>query len=172
LLTDVLDKIKFGGTVYAYKPAGEEWKEIHFLWFFFSSGELTWILFTGQSTTIEGVNVQGLLPNTDSYITYEGSITMPACFETVTWIVMNKPIYITRQQVRILRNSCVFMIICLYFFSTLVWLYQSRGSQFKHNFTQYSSWANLHCLKSFKIYIKFLLIDLTLIRRGEIEHVS
>jgi hypothetical protein len=24
LLTDVLDKIKFGGTVYAYKPAGEE----------------------------------------------------------------------------------------------------------------------------------------------------
>jgi hypothetical protein len=25
---------------------------------------------------------------------------MPACHETVTWLILNKPIYITKQQVR------------------------------------------------------------------------
>ncbi|PSN30599.1 Carbonic anhydrase-related protein 10 [Blattella germanica] len=32
-------------------------------------------------------------------MTYDGSTTMPACHETVTWIILNKPIYITKQQV-------------------------------------------------------------------------
>ncbi|CAG0920577.1 unnamed protein product [Notodromas monacha] len=60
----------------------------------------------GSEHTINGraFPAEGLLPNTDSYITYEGSITMPACFETVTWIVMNKPIYITRRQLIGLRQ--------------------------------------------------------------------
>ncbi|XP_035212533.1 carbonic anhydrase-related protein 10-like [Stegodyphus dumicola] len=37
-------------------------------------------------------------------MTYDGSATMPACHETVTWIVMNKPIYITKQQLYALRK--------------------------------------------------------------------
>ncbi|KFM76922.1 Carbonic anhydrase-related protein 10, partial [Stegodyphus mimosarum] len=37
-------------------------------------------------------------------MTYEGSLTMPGCQETVTWIVMNRPIYITKQQLYILRK--------------------------------------------------------------------
>lgn len=37
-------------------------------------------------------------------MTYEGSTTMPACQETVTWVVMNKPIYITKQQLHALRK--------------------------------------------------------------------
>lgn len=42
----------------------------------------------------------GLLPDTEYYMTYDGSTTMPACYETVTWIILNKPIYITKQQVK------------------------------------------------------------------------
>lgn len=38
-------------------------------------------------------------PDTEHYMTYEGSTTAPGCHETVTWIVLNKPIYITLQQV-------------------------------------------------------------------------
>ena len=45
------------------------------------------------------LSIHGLLPNTSSYMTYDGSTTMPGCHETVTWIVFNKPIYITKQQV-------------------------------------------------------------------------
>ena len=34
------------------------------------------------------------------FMTYEGSMTQPGCQETVTWVVMNRPAYITRSQVR------------------------------------------------------------------------
>jgi hypothetical protein len=37
-------------------------------------------------------------------MTYEGSATYPGCWETVTWIVMNKPIYITRQEMYALKQ--------------------------------------------------------------------
>lgn len=44
--------------------------------------------------------VRELLPDTKYYMTYDGSTTIPACHETTTWIILNKPIYITKQQVR------------------------------------------------------------------------
>ena len=53
--------------------------------------------------SLSNVTLSGLLPQTEFYLTYEGSLTWPACFETVTWILMNKPIYITVQQVRGIR---------------------------------------------------------------------
>uniref|UniRef100_A0A1B0CNQ4 Alpha-carbonic anhydrase domain-containing protein n=2 Tax=Lutzomyia longipalpis TaxID=7200 RepID=A0A1B0CNQ4_LUTLO len=56
------------------------------------------IRFGGERVSIERLSVRGLLPETDHYMTYEGSTTSPACHETVTWIVLNKPIYITKQQ--------------------------------------------------------------------------
>ena len=44
------------------------------------------------------------MPDTDHYMTYEGSTTYPGCWETVTWIVMNKPIYISRQEMYTLKQ--------------------------------------------------------------------
>ncbi|CAB3226967.1 unnamed protein product [Arctia plantaginis] len=37
-------------------------------------------------------------PDTQSYYTYQGSLTTPNCEEVVTWIVMDRPIYITDDQ--------------------------------------------------------------------------
>jgi len=37
-------------------------------------------------------------------MTYEGSMTIPGCWETVTWIIMNKPIYITMKELSALRK--------------------------------------------------------------------
>ena len=54
---------------------------------------------TGQEVEVKRLSIRGLMPDTDYYMTYDGSTTMPACHETVTWIVINKPIYITKQQV-------------------------------------------------------------------------
>lgn len=53
---------------------------------------------------VKRLSIRGLLPDTDYYMTYDGSTTMPACYETVTWLILNKPIYITKQQV------CKFLI--------------------------------------------------------------
>lgn len=40
-----------------------------------------------------------LLPRTTHYVTYDGSLTFPGCHETVTWVIMNNPVYITREDV-------------------------------------------------------------------------
>lgn len=53
---------------------------------------------TGQAMEIKRFGVRELLPDTKHYMTYDGSTTMPACHETTTWIILNKPIYITKQQ--------------------------------------------------------------------------
>lgn len=61
--------------------------------------ELGKIRFGENEARIKHISVRGLLPDTEHYMTYEGSTTAPGCHETVTWIVLNKPIYITLQQV-------------------------------------------------------------------------
>ena len=53
----------------------------------------------GQAAEVRHISLRGLLPETDYYMTYEGSTTHPGCWETTTWIVFNKPIYVTRQEV-------------------------------------------------------------------------
>ncbi|XP_055713237.1 carbonic anhydrase-related protein 10 [Phlebotomus papatasi] len=66
--------------------------------------QLEKIRFGGDEAPVRRLSVRGLLPETDHYMTYEGSTTSPACHETVTWIVLNKPIYITKQQLHALRR--------------------------------------------------------------------
>ncbi|XP_047358161.1 carbonic anhydrase-related protein 10-like isoform X1 [Vespa velutina] len=65
-------------------------------------GEKT--LRTRQAVEITHFVVRDLLPDTKHYMTYDGSTTMPACHETTTWIILNKPIYITKQQLHALRQ--------------------------------------------------------------------
>ncbi|XP_005747377.1 carbonic anhydrase-related protein 10-like [Pundamilia nyererei] len=50
-----------------------------------------------------GLNIADLYPDTTRYITYEGSITIPPCYETSTWILINKPVYVTQMQMHSLR---------------------------------------------------------------------
>ncbi|XP_026469751.1 carbonic anhydrase 1-like [Ctenocephalides felis] len=43
----------------------------------------------GDEAPVRRLSIRGLLPDTEQYMTYEGSTTAPACHETVTWIVIN-----------------------------------------------------------------------------------
>lgn len=53
----------------------------------------------GQQARVRHISIQGLVPQTDNYITYDGSLTQPGCQETVTWIIVNKPLYISQDNV-------------------------------------------------------------------------
>ncbi|KAJ8978372.1 hypothetical protein NQ317_005953 [Molorchus minor] len=66
--------------------------------------QLDKIRYGGDEVEVKRLSVRGLLPETDYYMTYDGSTTMPACHETVTWMILNKPIYITKQQMHGLRR--------------------------------------------------------------------
>ncbi|XP_017850018.1 carbonic anhydrase-related protein 10 [Drosophila busckii] len=66
--------------------------------------QLERIRFGGDEAFVKRLSIRGLLPDTDHYMTYDGSTTAPACHETVTWVVLNKPIYITKQQLHALRR--------------------------------------------------------------------
>lgn len=56
------------------------------------------------------VNVENALPDDRRYFKYRGSLTTPPCSETVTWLVVRKPIEMSRDQINafisILDNSC------------------------------------------------------------------
>lgn len=45
----------------------------------------------------EGISVSDVLPFDWSYFTYQGSLTTPPCYETVTWINMRCPIKVSRR---------------------------------------------------------------------------
>lgn len=57
-------------------------------------------LFSDDAYLLQGLNIEELYPETSSFITYDGSMTIPPCYETASWIIMNKPVYITRMQVK------------------------------------------------------------------------
>ncbi|KAK3738479.1 hypothetical protein RRG08_034769 [Elysia crispata] len=62
------------------------------------------VLYKGDRREISYLEMRGLLPQTDHYMTYEGSLTQPACHETVTWVIYNKPVYISSSQIAGLRR--------------------------------------------------------------------
>ncbi|XP_078046830.1 carbonic anhydrase-related protein A [Augochlora pura] len=62
------------------------------------------IIYRGSSTPLRHLSLKSLLPDTDGYMTYEGSTTHPGCWETVVWLILNKPIYITSRELYALRQ--------------------------------------------------------------------
>uniref|UniRef100_A0A674E4Q6 Carbonic anhydrase Xa n=1 Tax=Salmo trutta TaxID=8032 RepID=A0A674E4Q6_SALTR len=64
---------------------------------------ITRITYKNDAYLLTGLNIEEIYPETSSFITYDGSMTIPPCFETATWILMNKPVYITRMQMHSLR---------------------------------------------------------------------
>ncbi|KAB0798908.1 hypothetical protein PPYR_06788 [Photinus pyralis] len=62
------------------------------------------VKFKGASTPIKHLSIRSLLPDTEQFMTYEGSTTHPGCWETTVWIILNKPIYITKHELYALRK--------------------------------------------------------------------
>ena len=62
-------------------------------------------MLSGQQARVRHISIQGLVPQTDNYMTYDGSLTQPGCQETVTWIIINKPLYISADNVRLVLVS-------------------------------------------------------------------
>lgn len=53
---------------------------------------------------LKEVEVWKLFTAPADYITYEGSLTSPGCYETVIWVVINQPISIAEADVMITFN--------------------------------------------------------------------
>ena len=85
----------------------------HFVVWLFFSVDLWWRRrwrHKGDRVHIGHLSVHALLPQTEDYITYDGSLTQPGCQETVTWIVINKPFYISNEHVS--RHRCCCCCCC------------------------------------------------------------
>lgn len=63
---------------------------------------------TGDMVRIRHLSIYDMMPTDSNYITYEGSMTQPGCLETVTWIIFNRPLYVTRSQVLCAQLSSLF----------------------------------------------------------------
>ncbi|CAH8583127.1 unnamed protein product [Schistosoma haematobium] len=58
----------------------------------------------GKFKKLQGLLLEGIIPSTVHYMTYQGSLPFPACYETVTWIILNQPVIITETQLKSLRQ--------------------------------------------------------------------
>ncbi|XP_028968659.1 carbonic anhydrase-related protein 10 [Galendromus occidentalis] len=68
------------------------------------TSSLQYILHKGDSVSLRSLSVSDLIPPKSSMITYDGSLTSPGCEETVNWIILNKPLYITQDQLGQMRK--------------------------------------------------------------------
>ena len=62
------------------------------------------VKYRGDTARVHQMSLSSFLPNTGDYVTYEGSTTYPGCWETVTWVVMNKPLYLSRQEMEMFQS--------------------------------------------------------------------
>lgn len=56
------------------------------------------IKFAGNKTEIRATDPDLFLPDTEHYWTYEGSLTTPPLYESVTWIVFSQPVSISQVR--------------------------------------------------------------------------
>jgi carbonic anhydrase len=53
-----------------------------------------------HASTGETINVMHLLPTSKDYYRYNGSLTTPPCSEGVRWLVLKRPVELSKEQVR------------------------------------------------------------------------
>lgn len=61
----------------------------------------------GSSQFIKSLSIDELMPldTRKNYMAYDGSLTQPSCQETVQWVVLNRPVYMTSHLFNSLRVS-------------------------------------------------------------------
>lgn len=64
-----------------------------------SDDKLDLIRYRGGSLLMKNLDLSGLLSDEQQFVSYEGSLTVPGCHESVTWLVLNKPLYVTGSNV-------------------------------------------------------------------------
>lgn len=57
-----------------------------------------------QNFPIKSLSLGDLMPSTDGFLTYEGSFSKPGCWEGVTWILMNRPVYVGQLELTAMRS--------------------------------------------------------------------
>ncbi|XP_076669984.1 carbonic anhydrase-related protein A isoform X3 [Andrena cerasifolii] len=62
------------------------------------------VIHRGDEAPVRHLSLKSLLPETNGYMTYEGSTTHPGCWETAVWLILNKPIYVTARELYALRK--------------------------------------------------------------------
>ena len=66
---------------------------------------LRWVHLKGEHSIIkQAVRIENLLPINKSYWSYQGSLTTPPYFESVTWFVFKHPIKCSRTQIQKFRS--------------------------------------------------------------------
>ncbi|XP_039190949.1 carbonic anhydrase-related protein 11 [Crotalus tigris] len=64
---------------------------------------ITRISYKNDAYLLHDLSLEDLYPETFGFITYQGSMSTPPCYETVTWILIDRPINITSVQIHSLR---------------------------------------------------------------------
>lgn len=62
----------------------------------------------GKKALPGNVEATGLLPTNRDYYRYNGSLTTPPCTEGVRWIVMKKPMTVSKQQIEVFQTTLGF----------------------------------------------------------------
>ncbi|KAJ8297385.1 hypothetical protein KUTeg_023916 [Tegillarca granosa] len=63
----------------------------------------SWGVESEEQVPVKELYVRSLIPSSPNFMTYEGSLTYPGCYETVTWIIMNRPIFVSNDQMQSFR---------------------------------------------------------------------
>jgi len=128
----------------------------------------------GQQARVRHISIQGLIPQTDDYITYDGSLTQPGCQETVTWVVINKPLYISVDNV---TDSHLFLpLLQLYVVDRLLQLIATKVVL--HSCTHYFTFVSLFfrhilfCLLLHLIFISHIQLHNRLFSYKMSEHTG
>ena len=85
-------------------------------------------------------------------MTYEGSTTYPGCWETVTWIVMNKPIYISRPEMNALKQ--LMQGTCLLNYNIEFSLAFSKNLRVDHWLYPYKNIETQNIRKKYTFYLR------------------